>query len=240
MRIFLGTLDYKEKEFLSVAEELKEAADKQLKRARAGQFKLKDEAITELVDQIRDFKLALLAGRMENEIKLNLPPFFPNHMLNELEEYQKILNGDGPSNITRQHKLWLNDAAGHIASLVADLDITEKLRIKKLKKLMKEFECLHKSSAETIGFERSEEVPDGWKQRLAREAQAKIGQFVEHLIEMQELQADDALMSRIPKLVFDHMQREEAYYSAKLLEFLGAPDAQIQTQRKRAVAPRVA
>jgi hypothetical protein len=235
VRIFLGTLDSEEKEWLVRAQYLRDEADAHEEKARRGKLK-REEAMKSTIE-VRDYKIALLEGRMSNQIKLNLPPFFINHMLDELEEYLIILTEGESSPILEQHKLWLNDAGGHVASLIADLDITEKLLKKKLKKLMKTFECLHKSALETIGFDRAT-VPEGWQERLNQQAREQIDKFVEHLREMEELQANEALMSRIPKLVFDHMQREEAYYLSKILEQLGAPKAQIDKQRARAIAPR--
>ena len=223
MRIFVGTLEAKEKTYLATAETLKKELDALLEDARIQSLDV--DAIDVIIDRVRDFKLQMISLRMNNEIGLNLPPFFPSHMLNELEEYINIFRGEGESLILQQHKLWLNDAAGHAGSLIADLDITEKSRKQDLKKIMKRFECLHSAVLETIGYNRADDVPNGWIDELSEKARQQITAFFHQLNEMEELQADNALMSRIPKLVFDHMKREEAYYIAKILDSLNQPKA---------------
>lgn len=153
MRIFIGTLEAKEKDLLAEAKELRDKLDELLLDARVKNLDQDDVART--VEKVRKYKLTMISLRTMNQVGLNLPPFFPSHMLNELEEYEKIIRGAETTDIIGQHKLWLNDAVGHVDSLISDLDITEKIRKKELKGLMKKFECLYQTTLETKGFTRT-------------------------------------------------------------------------------------
>ena len=75
----------------------------------------------DLTANLREYKLNLLDRVLFGQIKLGLTPTFINHMVNELEEYFKILivlmeGKPVPKYAPLHHDLlWLTDAAGHAA-----------------------------------------------------------------------------------------------------------------------------
>jgi hypothetical protein len=81
--------------------------------------------------ELRAFKLHLLGRLLQNDIKLQLPPTFINHMVNEIEEYLRILSyllrGELPPIIepNHLHLLWLPDASRHAAALSDNMDMIE-------------------------------------------------------------------------------------------------------------------
>ncbi|SFF20986.1 protein of unknown function [Paenibacillus algorifonticola] len=91
----------------------------------------------ELTINLRLYKLELLDKLLLGQINISLTPTFLNHMLNELEEYLRILQAVVGGNPVPRYPslhhdlLWLPDAAGHAASIGMDLDIVEKRLIKK-------------------------------------------------------------------------------------------------------------
>src|SRR5690606_1711624 len=89
-----------------------------------------DASVMELTRQayeaacsIRAFKLDLLAKHLTGTIRMSLPPTFINHMVNEVEEYIRLLGfmiaGQMPPAMhpLHHHVLWLVDAVGHAASI---------------------------------------------------------------------------------------------------------------------------
>ena len=71
------------------------------------------------VAELKKFKLSLLEKSLFKKIKFHLSPTFMNHMVNELEEYQRILSffkkEETPpiNHELHHHLLWLQDASGH-------------------------------------------------------------------------------------------------------------------------------
>ncbi|WP_307719851.1 DUF2935 domain-containing protein [Paenibacillus kobensis] len=78
--------------------------------------------------QFRHFKLSLLERQLTGHITFGLPPTFLNHMVNELEEYlrilQALLNGQPVPKYDPLHYdlVWLLDASGHAGTFVMDFD----------------------------------------------------------------------------------------------------------------------
>ena len=83
------------------------------------------------VIKLREFKLELLRKHLIGKIKIHLSPTFFNHMINELEEYLRILKhlkaGQVPPvyHELHHHLLCLLDAAGHSDAISSNLDSYE-------------------------------------------------------------------------------------------------------------------
>lgn len=96
------------------------------------------------VIKLREFKLALIRRHLTGKIKMHLTPTFLNHMVNELEEYVRILQhlrgGQIPPvyHELHHHQVWLLDAAGHSEAITSNMDGVEK----KLKEKSKAFESI--------------------------------------------------------------------------------------------------
>jgi hypothetical protein len=88
---------------------------------------------------LRTFKLDLLERILLGKVGIGLTPTFINHMVNELDEYIKILDEHIKGKpVPRYHALHhdllcgsYRMAAGHAATLAMDLDAVEKRLIKK-------------------------------------------------------------------------------------------------------------
>lgn len=82
--------------------------------------------------RLYNFKLALLKGRINNEIDLNLTPAFFNGLVSELEEYLRLLApeaaGQEAPPVSPFHHLflWLPDQIGHASLLIKELDLVER------------------------------------------------------------------------------------------------------------------
>ncbi len=81
--------------------------------------------------RLREFKLSLIKSHLVGKIKIHLSPSFINHMVNELDEYLKLLQ-DFNSNQTppvfhelHHHLIWLLDAAGHAGAISSNMDDVE-------------------------------------------------------------------------------------------------------------------
>lgn len=175
----------------------------------------------ELTYELREFKLHLLTRLLAEEIKINLPPTFFNHMINELEEYilvlHKITNGH---NILfhpiHYHLQWLADAVGHAASVSSTLDMVEQDKIEQGMWFEKKFTDLYLKSIEFNGYLRTDLHKFPSLSRLNNQVENMMSQFKEYLGEVQTLRMENKLLGTLMPLVADHMIREECYYLWKL------------------------
>jgi len=168
-----------------------------------------------LIEQIRLLKQEILKRHLVGNVKIHLPPTFINHMLNELEEYQRVLAGN-PTHVLDCHQLWLLDAAGHASAVACNLDDTEMLRKKQFKAFGKKFKKLYLKTLEFIGFTRGVGVAYPALEQLTTEASTEARIFTQVLRELEEQRLNKTALGTILPLMIDHMIREECYYLAKL------------------------
>jgi hypothetical protein len=180
--------------------------------------------ITTAILSFRDFKRELLSVRLQNQPVTSLGPTFYNHMLNELENFLKILAGyqagkPYEESILGQHLLWSLDASAHAAILGSDLDKVEFQLRKTAKKFEKDFDQLYIKVVELIGYFRSK--PPAAEPALERynlEVAAGIQKFMEFLMEVRQSVINQQTLGRLVPLEPDHMWREECYYLLKIAE----------------------
>ncbi|WAH38072.1 DUF2935 domain-containing protein [Alicyclobacillus dauci] len=173
---------------------------------------------------LRAFKLHLLRRHLIGKISIALPPTFLNHMLNEIEEYLRILESlcEGttppPLNPIHHHLLWLHDAIGHAATIQAEVDPVETRAAERSLQFTKEFEAFYLKSVELAGYLRTqlEDFP------ALRHFNSQVGMemklFTEFLDEIEELRLSKELLGTLEPLLPDHMAREECYYLLKLAD----------------------
>lgn len=171
---------------------------------------------------MREFKLNLLQRQLAGKIDLLLTPSFVNHMVNELEEYQRILQSlrEGKG-VPRYHPLhydllWLQDAFGHAASLAADLDFAEKRLVKKSMAFQKHFEGFYLKAVETTGYMRTQLKHFPALRKFHSDVDMEMKVFMHFLSELEEFELSGEVLDRINPLMPDHMYREECYYLSKL------------------------
>lgn len=202
--------------------------DKLLEQSRHNlsdsQLALLNQQASHYTKELRDFKLHLLKRHLAGEIAIQLPPTFLNHMVNELEEYQRTLDsllasGKVPVyHPVHHHLLWLADAVGHAGAIHDNLDGVEKKLRKKSKKFEKHFQAYYLKAVEVAGYMRTNLVQFPALSRLNKEAELEMCLFVDFLKEIEALDLSGELLDVLAPLMPDHMAREEYYYLTKLAQ----------------------
>lgn len=176
-----------------------------------------------VVKAVREFKVHILRRQVVDggDFKLSLPPTFINHMLNELDQYLRILQTAEEGHVFQErvlnaHDLWLLDAAGHSEAVMAELDPTEKDLKLLFKKQKKEFKMLHDKTKEFIAYVLRINTSFDAIERLTVVAIDEITAFNRLLAEVYNLRIEDQVLGTFSALLIDHMLREEAYYLMKL------------------------
>src|SRR5579875_2196984 len=196
----------------------------------AAHIELSKESLA-LSRKLRAFKLHLLRRHLTGGIKTYLPPTFINHMLNELDEYLRILHhlckGEVPEtqHPLHHHVLWLQDAMGHAATLQDDVDPAEYQLAKRSYAFRKQFEAYYLKAIELAGYLRTKLRDFPALGRFNVEVGMELKLFQEFLNELEELRLSDQALGVLAPLLPDHMAREELYYLTKLAEVteLAAP-----------------
>jgi hypothetical protein len=172
--------------------------------------------------EIRSFKLYLLEQHLSGEIAILLPPTFINHMINEVEEYLRILEcllaGHGVAELPaiHYHLVWLPDAAGHAAAITSDLDMVEQKLQHTSRSFTKDFEDFYLKAVEMAGYLRTRLHDFPALQRFNHEVAWEMVLFKKFLRELEEMDLDLKVLGTLTPLMADHMAREECYYLIKL------------------------
>jgi hypothetical protein len=166
----------KSKNFIVLFDRLLDTARKEPSEVRINDLSMQ---AYKAAQDIKEFKLYILSKQLLNKIRINLPPTFINHMLNELNEYLKILNcyinkQQYSPNALHHHLLWLSDGAGHAYGISAFLDMSEKAKILESQKYGMEFDNLYLKSIEYKGFTRTGLIDFPALDRLNEDADLKM------------------------------------------------------------------
>ncbi|WP_423798611.1 DUF2935 domain-containing protein [Neobacillus sp. SAB-20_R2A] len=176
------------------------------------------------VMRLREFKLDMLSKHLIGKIKIHLSPTFLNHMVNELEEYVRILKhlkaGQVPPvyHEVHHHLVWLLDAAGHSDAISSNLDGVEKKLREKSDKFTKDFEAFYLKAVEMAGYLRTNLAAFPALAKFNADATLEIKLFQNFLKEIEELELSKEALGTFAPLMADHMWREECYYLTKLAE----------------------
>lgn len=203
-------------------------------------MQLTDQAEIE-TEKLRTFKLDLIRKHLVGKIKIHLPPTFLNHMVNELEEYQRILKhlktGQAPPvyHVLHHHLLWLLDAAGHSEAITSNLDGVETKLKEKSSSFKKTFDSFYLKAVELSGYLRTNLPEFPALSKMNNDAQLEILLFQNFLHELEELRLSKQALGILAPLMADHMFREECYYLIKLAESgnLAPPDCDPAKPRLR-------
>ncbi|WP_400163073.1 DUF2935 domain-containing protein [Brevibacillus sp. TJ4] len=207
--------------FINAFDDLLEYARKQLSPEEV--YDLHHRACVQ-VENLREFKLHLLERHLVGKISLSLSPTFLNHMVNELEEYQRILEAFqsgkplAPEHPIDIHLLWLPDAAGHAATITALLDMVEHDTQQKSKRFTTQFEHFFIKAVELAGYLRTNLQHFPALSRFHHQTEMEIKLFQGFLHELEEMRMSNELLGVLTPLMADHMSREECYYLMKLSE----------------------
>jgi hypothetical protein len=224
-RFILITLSPKESTEIQIAQQFILIFDELLLKARQTMDPREIPGITALAYQrtqeLRQFKLHLLQRHLIGRIEIGLTPTFINHMVNEAEEYLRILellrmNRLPLFDAIHLHLVWLLDASGHAGAIAADLDMTEKNVLKNSKRFEMQFMEFYMKAIELAGYMRTHLKDFPALARFNHNVELEMLLFQHFLHEIEELRLSDELLSRISPLMPDHMYREECYYLTKL------------------------
>jgi Domain of unknown function (DUF2935) len=178
--------------------------------------------------KIREFKLELIEKMLVGKVTIQFTPSFLNHMVNEVEEYIRVLEYLKKSQTPpifhelHHHLVWLLDAAGHAGAISDNLDRTEKQLKEKSDMYTKHFEDFYLKAVEMAGFLRTNLSSFPALERMNSEVSLEMQLFMGFLEELEEMELSDKALSAIAPLMADHMYREECYYLTKVAESTGS------------------
>jgi hypothetical protein len=176
-----------------------------------------------LLTNFINFKRLILRRLLECKIEIGLPPTFVNHMINEAMEFYRTLGmmqtGVSLNPVKENielHRIWLPDAAGHAASIAAELDPTEKMLINEAQEFEKCFNCLFIKAGELGKMLERTGLDDGALKYLNEQVEHKMQDFIRFLEKVYLLRAECKAMGTLKPLTPNHMMREENHYLAEL------------------------
>ena len=226
-RFIKDSLSHDQGNLLMVATNFIEVYDRLLEKVR--QLSAIPEPVinetTQITLSLRDFKRELLADRLKNLPVTSLALTIYNHMLNELEEFLKVIadidvGKQNSGGILGQHLLWSSDAAVHAALLGSDLDKVEYQLREVARKFEQSFDRFYIKGVELTGFFRScpplaESVLAAYNVVMTNH----MKEFMAYLEEVQNGVLQQRVLGRLNPLMPDHMYREECYYLTKIAEY---------------------
>jgi hypothetical protein len=224
-RFILHSLSPKEKREIEQANYYIQVFDQLLAEARESlsveEIHTINAKASEQVRALREFKLHLLHRHLVGKIATSLPPTFFNHMLNELEEYQRVLHTLTAGKIplytpVHEHLLWLLDAVGHAETIVTSLDPTEKEFQLKGKQFAKQFQHFYLKAIEIAGYMRTNLQDFPALSRFSHQIELEMELFRTFLKELKDLRINNEVLGTLSPLMADHMAREECYFLTKL------------------------
>lgn len=232
-RMLLDQLSPKEQKEVKKAQYFIPIFDQLLNQARQDLPDKELQALTnsakKYAEEIRQFKLHLIRRHLTEKIAIGFPPTFINHMVNEVEEYLRILEFlikgtvPPPMHPIHHHLVWLLDAAGHSAGIAGDLDMVEKKLKKQSEKFSMTFEQLYIKAVEVAGYMRTSLQSFPALNRFNQEVEVEILVFQQFLRELEAMELQQTVLSTLAPLMLDHMAREECYYLTKLAQVNAAP-----------------
>ncbi|NOU98709.1 DUF2935 domain-containing protein [Paenibacillus planticolens] len=188
-----------------------------------GMHKLNHDAYR-YAQELRTFKLHLLRRALTGKIGLSLSQAFLNHMINEIEEYLRVLESllaGQPApiyNDIHHHLLWLFDASGHAATILGTLDFSEKQLIEKSQVFELHFRDFYLKAVELAGYLRTNLNQFPALARFNKDVEVEMILFRQFLKELEELGIGREALGVLQPLMADHMAREECYYLIKLAQ----------------------
>lgn len=174
--------------------------------------------------KIRAFKLSIIERQLVGDITISLTPSFINHMVNEVEEYIRVLEYLKKAEVPpifhelHHHMVWLLDAAGHAGAISGNLSRVEKRLKEKSDLYTKHFEDFYLKAVEMAGFLRTNLSSFPALERMNTDVSLEMKLFMGFLEELEEMELSKEALGSFSALMADHMYREECYYLIKVAE----------------------
>ncbi|MGE7591935.1 DUF2935 domain-containing protein [Peribacillus frigoritolerans] len=213
-----------EVEYIEIASEFIQIFDTLLGKANSEEISPLTVTAEQETLRFREFKLCLLKEHLVGKIKIHLSPSFINHMVNELEEYLRLLKYFNANQMPpvfhelHHHLLWLLDAAGHAGTISSNMDDVEKRLKEKSEQYKKHFNDFYLKAVEMAGFLRTNLSTFPALEKMNADVTLEIKFFQHFLLELEELDLSAQALGTFSPLMADHMWREECYYLTKLAE----------------------
>lgn len=178
----------------------------------------------EYTNKLRCFKLNLLRRHLVEKVAISLPPTFFNHMLNELEEYLRILKclieekNPGLLHPVHDHLLWVSDAILHAETISVRIDPVESKTKEISECFTHQFKELYLKAVEMKGYLRTCEDNFPALTNYNQQVEKEILHFDDFLCKLLEMTLCKMELGTLTPLIPDHMLREECYFLTKLAQ----------------------
>lgn len=231
LRFIEDSLSSKEKQILENINNLRDKLDEYLQISRQQPQHIILDNIINIVNDIKRLEILILNRQLKDDIKIGLTPTSISNMINELEEYQMIIDSLHKTNklpqfnIISHHKLWLKNIIVYTDMLICDLDMIEKTTRHDLKVFKNKYENLYNKCLEIIGYLRALDIFPQTLSFLNKNCIDITQILLKKLEEILILTINKELLGKFNVLVPDHMIREGIYYLNKLGVSIGDPTA---------------
>ncbi len=227
MRFILNALPAREKEHAQQAEHYITLFDTLF--AQSGEYlpEIAQERFLETTynsaQQARMFALGLLRRQLLGEYCINMSPGFLNQMVNETEEYLRILDHaskgtDSLMHPIHYHLLWLLNCSMNADTINACLDPSERDILKGCHRFMHKFDNLYLKSIELMGFLRAGLPEFASLHRLNADVVDEVAAFAAFMLELEDKLENKEILGTLCRLQVNHMYRKSCYYACKLSE----------------------
>lgn len=188
------------------------------------------QEVAGIVAQFRCYKLSIIDLQLGGENPINLPLGAFNEMLDEDDEYLKILKviprdqqvipREQPLNeatfLFQQHLLWLPNQAAHAALIRAQLDPAESALFDIYNRYQILFSILACKVMELKGLMRDKPRLVASLIYTTRESAGLTAEFRQSIENYRDLRATAQVLATSPSLLADHLSREAGYYLGKI------------------------
>ncbi|MGE5581048.1 MAG: DUF2935 domain-containing protein [Bacillota bacterium] len=176
-----------------------------------------------VVLEFRSYKLGIVNLQLAGQVPVNLPPGALNEMLDEDDEYLRLLNVipgalqmSEAAFLLHQHLLWLPNNAAHAALTSAQLDPGEASLKEIYNRYSKLFHKLADKVMELKGLMRDNPRMVPSLVYTNAESAGLTQEFRHSLENYRELRATAQVLAISPALLLDHFNREASYYLEKI------------------------
>lgn len=176
-----------------------------------------------VVAEFRCYQLNIVNLQLAGQNPINLPPGALNEMLDEADEYLRLINAapslapmNEAADLIHQHLLWLPNNAAHAALIRAQLDPGEAAFFEIYNRYFKLFTKMANKVMELQGLMRDNPRLTPSLLYTTAESAGLTQDFRCGLENLKTLRATAQVLGISPPLLMDHLEREAAYYLEKI------------------------